>query len=277
MLASMPREALRLATNAEELEAYRRLIPIYEELGVEYSVVGPERIGELHPLLNLEGLHGAAHTPGDGHVDPSGATHALAKAARSRGAEIVRQCEVTQIRQSGDGWEVVAGNEIYRGDHVVVASSFWAREMLAGLGLNLPLYPIQHHEVITGPVPQLAGLNFEVPTVRDPVAPSNTRQERDGFLCGVYEQEPEFWALNGIPPEFAEELLPPDTDRLETHLMRVIDRLPAFGDAGIKTVNNGPIAYTPDGCPLLGPVEGKDGTLACHGIFDRDRNRGRFG
>ncbi len=105
-----------------------------------------------------------------------------------------------------------------------------------------------------------------MPTVRDPVAPSNTRQEGKGFLCGIYESTPVPWAVDGIPPDFAEELLVPSIDRLEPHLLKVIERIPAFGNAGIKVVNNGPISYTPDGCPLLGPVESHPGLWLATGF-----------
>lgn len=258
--------SLRLATTAHELEAYKRLQPLYDEMGVEYAVVGPDKIAELHPLLNVDGLHGAAHTPTDGHVDPTGATNALAKAAQKLGARIERHTPVSDIMLSGNGWLLTTAKGEVEAENVVVASSFWAREMVAGLGLNLPLYPLEHHEVITSDVPGLADLGFEVPTVRDPWAPSNTRQERGGFLCGVYEANPKFWAVDGIPPDFTEELLAPDLARLEPHLLRVMERLPAFGEAGIKTVNNGPICYTPDGCPLLGPVEGHEGLWLATGF-----------
>jgi len=258
--------SLRLATTEREMAAYHSLEPMYEEMGVPYRVIGPEAVKEAHPLLEVSGLCGAAHTPTDGHVDSSGATQALARAARKWGARIRRQCPVTGIERAGSDWCLTTPEGDVVAEHVVVAASFWAREMLVPLGLNLPLYPLQHHELITDAVPELETLDFEVPTVRDPWAPSNTRQEGKGFLCGVYESEPEFWATDGIPPDFAEELLPPDTERLEPHLLRVIERMPAFGHAGIKTVNNGPICYAPDGCPLLGPVEGHRGLWLATGF-----------
>ncbi len=254
-----PAGSLRLATSERELAAYRSLKPMYQAMGVPYHVIDPDAVKQVHPLLETGNLLGAAHTPTDGHVDSSGATHALAQAARKRGAEIRRQCPVQAIARDGERWRLETPKGDVTADHVVLACSFWARELAAPLGLNLPIYPLQHHEVITDSVPELEALDFEVPTVRDPWAPSNTRQEGHGFLCGVYESEPEFWATDGIPPDFAEELLPPDTERLEPHLLKVMERMPAFGHAGIKTVNNGPIGYAPDGCPLLGPVESHPG------------------
>lgn len=258
--------SLRLATTPEELEAYRRLEPMYDEMSVPYNVVTPDEIAGLHPLLVTDGLYGAAATPTDGHVDASGATHALAKAARQRGAKIRRQCPVLSVHPENGGWILETADGQVHAEHIVVAASFWSRELLEPLGLNLPLYPLEHHEVITDTIPELETLGFEVPTVRDPYAPSNTRQEGSGFLCGVYEANPKFWATDGIPQEFAEELLPPDTERLEPHLLRVVERLPAFGEAGIKTVNNGPICYTPNGCPLLGPVDSHPGLWLATGF-----------
>lgn len=252
-----PAGSLRLAATQQELDAYHSLEPLYDELGIPYKVLAPAQIRDSHPLLVTDGLFGAAATPTDGHVDASGATHALAKAARQRGARIKRQCPVRTVRQSRKGWILDTADGQVCAEHIVVAASFWARELLEPLGLNLPLYALQHHELITDTVPELQDLDFEVPTVRDPYAPSNTRQEADGFLCGVYESTPKSWATDGIPADFGEELLAPETDRLEPHLMKVIERLPSFGQAGIKAVNNGPICYTPNGCPLLGPVESK--------------------
>ena len=249
-----PAGSLRLATTERELAAYRRLIPAYETLETEYAVVSPEEARALHPLLNADGVLGAAHTPTDGHVDASGATEAMARAARARGAEIRLWSPVDGLRRDGERWVVEAAEETFIADHVVVATSFWTRELLAPLGLDLPLYPVQHHEIVTDDLPALAALDFEVPTIRDPAAPANIRQERSGFLCGIYETNPEFWATDGIPVDFVEEYLPSNPDRLEPHLMKVIDRLPAFGEAGIRAINNGPICYSPDGLPMLGPA-----------------------
>ena len=252
--------SLRLAYTPDELESYRRLEPLYEQMGVDYAVLSPKEITQYHPLLNVEGLLGAAHTPTDGHVDASGATHALAAAAKQRGATIRCQCPLEKFQQLPTGeWLLTTKKGQIQAEHVVMATSFWGREMTEQIGLNLPLYALEHHEVITEESPELVKLDFEVPTVRDPQAPSNTRQERTGFLCGVYEKHPVPWAIDGVPEEFKEELLVPNMERLESHLLKVVERLPAFGDIGIKQINNGPICYTPDGCPLLGPVESHPG------------------
>ena len=57
-----------------------------------------------------------------------------------------------------------------------MAASFWSRELLLPLGIDLPIYAMEHHEIITDEIPLLRELGREVPAIRDPRAPSNVRQ-----------------------------------------------------------------------------------------------------
>ncbi len=245
--------SLRLATTPDELQAYRKLEPIYRQLNVEYQVIGGAEIQSIHPLLNINGVLGAAYTPGDGHVDAASATQALAKAAMLRGAEVRCHSKVNSIEQTADGsWRIVVNETVIIAELVVIANSFWARAMLQKIGINIPVFALEHQEIITDHLPEVAELGHELPTVRDPVAPANYRQEGTGLLCGVYESNPKPWAVDGIPETYRGELFPVDLERIEKHLEKVAERFPAFGSAGIKQVINGPISYTPDGLPLLG-------------------------
>lgn len=151
-------------------------------------------------------------------------------------------------------------------DHVVIATSFWARDLLAPLNLNLPVFALEHHEIVTDDVDAIKMRKAELPTVRDPSSSSNVRQEGNGFLIGVYEEQPKPWSVDGIPKDFGPELLQPDLDRLADKLSLVMERFPAIAEAGIKVINNGPLCYTPDGCPLLGPVEAIPGLWLATGF-----------
>ena len=258
--------SLRLATTPRERELFESYAPRYAAMDIPYEVIDDDALAALHPCVDTAATFGAAHTPADGHVDPSGATQALAKAARALGAAVERQRPVEAVVRERGGWRIDTAKGPIRAEHVVVAASFWTRELLAPLGLNLPIYATQHHELITDTVPALAALDHEVPAVRDSWFSGNVRHERDGFLIGFYESDPAFWALDGIPPEFAEELLPPDTERLEPHLERLMVRMPVFAEAGIRTVNNGPMCWTPDGLPMLGPLSGHEGLWLASGF-----------
>lgn len=259
--------SLRLANNKREWDAYLNLEKFYRDIGVPYRVVGPNEIKELNPLVDIEGVLGAAYTPGDGHVDPTLTTNALAAAAKNLGAEIIKHQPVTSIEQTnGEGWVVSFDGGEVLAKEVVLATSFWTRELTIPLGLDLPLYAFEHHEVITEDIDELKTLNREVPAVRDSRAPSNVRQERLSLLCGVYETNPKLWATDGIPKDFGQELLVPDLERLEDHLLKVIERMPVFGNYGIKTVNNGPLCFPPDGCPMVGPIESHKGLWLAAGF-----------
>ena len=258
--------SLRLAATAREFELFQIYASRYAELGIPYHIRTREEVAELHPFIDISAIHGAAHTPTDGHVDPTGATNALAQAARLRGASIERHCPVVSLHRSAGKWVLETENGAVTAKNVVVSTSFWAREMLAPLGLNLPIYPTQHHEIITECLPEIAALKSELPAIRDSWVSCNVRQERDGLLIGIYEKEPEFWALDGIPPDFKEELLPPNLDPLLPHLERLMQRMPLFAKAGLKVANNGPMCLTPDGLPLIGPIPQMDGLWLATGF-----------
>jgi glycine/D-amino acid oxidase-like deaminating enzyme len=258
--------SLRVATTPRERELFHQFESMYKDLQIPYHVVENSDINRLHPCVNTDGLFGAAHTPTDGHVDPTGTTNALAKAAQKLGASIQRQCPVEAIHHENGSWLVHTKNGKVRTLHVVMAASFWSRELLQPLGINIPLYATEHHELITESIPALAAMDHEVPAYRDSVASVSVRQEQDGLLAGVYESDPVFWALDGIPKDFKEELLPPNIDRLLPHLEKMMHRLPEFAEAGVKTINNGPMCWTPDGLPMLGPIGGTQGLWLASGF-----------
>jgi len=258
--------SLRLAASQRELELFHVYKSRYAQIGIPFYIRTPEEVSQLHPFVDTSQVFGAAHTPTDGHVDPAGATNAMANAARSYGASIERYWPVDSIQQSGNGWRLESRKGTITAHHVVIATSFWAHDMLAEIGLDLPVYATQHHEIVTDTIPGIKGREVELPAIRDSYVSCNVRQERDGLLIGIYESEPEFWALEGIPQDFAEELLPPNLDRLMPHIERLIERMPVLSEAGIKTVNNGPMCFTPDGLPLLGPIPGKRGLWLATGF-----------
>lgn len=258
--------SLRLAATERELELFHAYAPRYADLDIPFHIRTPQEVGELHPFIDTSTIYGAAHTPTDGHVDPTGATNALAQAARQRGASVERYCPVETLNKDAGKWVLETPNGTVTAKHVVVAASFWARELLAPLGLNLPLYPTQHHEIITEHLPEIAERSTELPAMRDSWVSCNVRQERDGLLIGIYETDPVFWALDGIPPDFKEELLPPDIEPLMPHLERLMERMPLFAKAGIKIANNGPMCLTPDGLPLIGPVPQNEGLWLASGF-----------
>jgi dimethylglycine dehydrogenase len=227
-------------------------------LGLSTELVGPQQIRELCPLMDTTSVFGAIYDPMEGHLDPYGATHAYAKAARLQGAEIYRQTRVVEISSSGHGsWHVVTENGTIETEHVVNAAGLWAREVGHMAGIELPIVAMEHHYLLTDDLPELRQSQREIPLVLDLDGEIYLRQERKGVLLGVYEKDATPWALGGTPWEYGEtELLPPNIERLTDALAKGFQRFPSLANAGIRRVVNGPITFTPDGNPLVGPVPG---------------------
>jgi len=251
-----PCGSVRLANSQDRLDEFRYRKGIADILGVPFEIVSPQQAQQLFPLADLEGVIGAAHLPTDGYVDPNGLTQALAKGARSRGAEILRHTGVTAIERSGTRWLVKTSQGEIRADIVVNAAGQWAKQVGRMVGLDLPIVPLEHHYLVTEKIEELRSLEVELPVLRDADASFYIREEAGALLVGAFESNTKPWALEGIPEDFHSRLLPPDLGRLEDVLEAAARRVPAFANAGIKTIINGPDGYTPDGRCLMGPVPG---------------------
>ncbi len=252
---------LRLATTQDRMDEYHHYCGTANTIGVPFELITPAEVKELWPLCNIEGLVGALYHPQDGHTAPVDVTQALAKGARSYGGEIYRKTEVTAIEQKPGGeWLVKTNQGDITAEIVISATGNYARQTAAMVGLDIPVIPVEHQYIVTDAIPELierheAGLP-EMAVLRESDASYYMREERQGLILGPYEKGAPAWAVDGVPEGFGQELLPPDIERLQPHIEAAINRVPIFETAGIKDVVNGPIAYTPDGNPVLGPAYG---------------------
>ena len=248
--------AIRLAVDPGQADWYRHVQGLLRYIGAECHLIGPDEVRRLHPLLDPDKVLLAAYTPGDGHTDPSGATQAMAIAARRAGAEICRHTRVVDIiPRPGGEWAVVTEQGTIVAEHVVNAGGCFAPQVGAMVGLNVPVVNMVHQYVVTEPLPEIIGLDRELPIVRDPQASCYYRQEAKGLLVGPYETErAEPWGLAGIDWSFDRALLPSALDRVGRHLELAARRIPAFAGAGILRVVCGLIPHTPDSHMLLGPA-----------------------
>ncbi len=251
--------SLRLAYDDGEMDWNRHILSIGRGLGHPMEIIGPDEIAKLQPFYKLDGVKAALHTPADGHLDPAGGCFALAKGARMRGAKIIRQTLVTDIRRERSGeWRVVTDQGDWLAEHVVNAGGYYARQLGQMVGLDLPIVNVLHQYLVTEPMPELAGREAELPVIRDDsVVSGYVRQEQQSILIGVYEKvEPASVWHEGAPWEAEHELFEADFERPGPWLEAAFDRMPAIADIGIRRVVNGAIPETPDGNMLLGPAAG---------------------
>jgi dimethylglycine dehydrogenase len=248
--------SLRLAESEDRLDEFRHVAGVASLVGVPFEIVSAERAAELFPLLDPAGLLGAAHLPTDGWVDPSSVANALAKGALARGARIRRRTPVTAIERDSGSWLLDTPQGQIRAETVAVAAGQWSRDVVRLAGADLPIVPLSHHYVLTEAVEAVAALETDLPVLRDPVGSFYVRQDGDGLLVGPFERDPSPWGLDGIPRGFHSRLLRPEPGRIAAALEAAAQRVPVFGETGVKSVVHGPDAYTPDGRCLMGPVPG---------------------
>ena len=260
---------LNIAGNAERLEWLRAAWAVFQTVGIETArLVVRYEIAELCPLIDPSGIAGGLYDANEGHLDPSGATHSLARAARRLGAEVDVDNRVLELRaRPQGGWGVVSQHSTFTADHVVNAGGLWARHVARMAGVDLPVAPMQHHYLVTEPIPELASLKRELPITVDLEGFTYLRQEGEGVLLGVYELQPRHWHIEGAPWDYGADLLPPDIDRISPELEIGLARYPSIAEAGIKRWVNGPFTFTPDGNPLIGPVRGLPGFWVACGVM----------
>uniref|UniRef100_H3BFA1 Dimethylglycine dehydrogenase n=1 Tax=Latimeria chalumnae TaxID=7897 RepID=H3BFA1_LATCH len=153
-------------------------------------LIGPEKVQELFPLLNMDKVLAGLHNPEDGHIDPYSLTMALAAGARLYGADLYFPAPVTGLTPRPDRkWDVETPHGTMRANRVVNTSGFWGREVGKMVGLEHPLIPVHHQYVVTATVPEVKALKKELAVIRDLEGSYYLRQERDGLLFGPYEKQ----------------------------------------------------------------------------------------
>ncbi len=252
---------IRLATSQDRLDEYHYYAGVAKTIGVDVNFLTADQVKDIWPLCNTAGIIGAIQHPDDGYIQPADLTQALAKGARLRGASIYRNTAVTGITQLPSGeWLVATDQGEITCEHVISCSGNFARQTGAMVGLDIPVIPVEHQYIVTEQHPAIMerkrlGLP-EMGVLREADASYYMREEAGGLLLGPYEIGAPACYVDGPAAQSEYELFPDALERLEPYVLAAMQRVPAFGEVGIKQVYNGAIAYTPDGSPIVGPAWG---------------------
>ncbi|MEO1273856.1 MAG: FAD-dependent oxidoreductase, partial [Pseudomonadota bacterium] len=274
---------LRMAQSRERMDEYMLYATTAESIGIPYEWLTPEQIKDRYPLVRTEDLVGAIYHPTDGYINPADVTQAMAKGARQRGVEVVRKAQVNGFRRQNGHWIVEGhtmhekgGNLVMNGEAfeieaevVITATGNHAQRTAAMVGCYIPAIPVEHQYIVTEPDPALVqwrSTNGEHPVLRDADAKWYVREERGGWILGPYERNAPAWAVHGVPETFRADLLPLDLERIEEEYTSFIHRIPSSEEVGLKDDYNGPICYTPDGNPLVGPAPGVENFYFAEGF-----------
>ena len=256
--------SLIVAQTEDRMVQLRRTVAMARYFGIEAGMISAAEAKEKWPLIEDADLKGAAWLPDDGKVIPGEVPKALAKGAVSKGANVLEGVRAERlIIKNGR----VEGVETDRGPiqcaQVVIAGGMWSRQFGLAHGINLPLWPVEHHYVVTEPI---AGAFDELPLGRDPDGTIYFRGEGNGIMMGAFQKDSKPWDIGTVPSDFSFQLFDPDWKRYEAPLAAAKKRIPSMRDVGYEKFVNGPESFTPDNNFLLGETPEVAGVFVAAGF-----------
>ena len=266
--------SIRLGHSKQRMQEFERARSMGRVQGMALEMMQVTDLKSRYPFLETHDLAGALFDPDDGDIDPAQLTQALAKGARQLGAQILRFTPATGVTQTKDGWIVHTAKGDIACEKVVNAAGYYAQNVGEWFkpygGRTVPMTVMSHQYFLTEPIPELEVWTRDhgkLPLLRDVDSSYYLRQEKYGLNLGPYERNCKaHWVEphDQMPDDFSFQLFPDDLERLEWYMEDAMARVPVLAKAGVGKVINGPIPYTPDGLPLIGPMPGvKNAFEAC--------------
>ena len=259
--------SIRLGHSIERVQEFQRAKGMGLYQGMNIEILDNADVKKLYPFIETHDIKGALYDPADGDIDPAQLTQALAKGARKLGVKIVRFCSATGVKKRNDSWDIITDNGSISAEIVVNAAGYYAQKVSEWFipygGRKIPMVAMSHQYVVSEQVEELekwtAESGHKLPLLRDVDSSYYLRQEKHGFNLGPYERNCKaHWCTKDdpLPEDFSFQLYPDDLERLEWYVEDAMKRVPLLAKAGVSKVINGPIPYTPDGNPLIGPMPG---------------------
>ncbi len=255
--------SVSLARTSARLEELKRLASLEAVFDVEAEMIDQQRLADLYPDINTEGILGAMYIPEDGQTNPIDTTMALAKGARMHGARIIEQTQVEQILvEQGTAVGVRTNTSTIKADKVVLCGGMWSRDIAKTIGIHLPLYACEHFYVVTEKMDHLTPR----PVLRDFDQGVYFKEDAGKMLVGWFEHNARGLPMSRISEDFCFDQFPCDMDHIEEYLLRSMETFPRLGETGIRTWFNGPESFTNDNLHLLGPTPEVDNFFVACGL-----------
>ncbi|MBT8457028.1 MAG: FAD-dependent oxidoreductase [Rhodobacteraceae bacterium] len=259
--------SIRLAHSRERMQEFERARGMGRAQGMDLSILAPKELPDLYPFIEIHDLEGALFDPNDGDIDPAQLTQALAKGARAMGAKIERFCDVIGVDRDNGEWVIKTSKGEVRAEYVVNAAGYYAQRVgdmfIPFGGRQVPMAVMSHQYLLFEEIEDVRALSEalgrKLPLLRDVDSSYYLRQEKNGFNLGPYERKGRaHWSTpdDPMPDDFSFQLYADDLERIEWYVEDAMSRVPILARAGLSKIINGPIPYTPDGNPLIGPMPG---------------------
>jgi len=259
---------LYIASNTERMREYERLHDLGNVYDINTSIVTPQQVSEIHPLLNVDDIMGGLYSPTDGTIDPHTLVTQLAQQSRKNGATIMENTSVTGfVQQMKNGVPYISGVNTTKGlintTNVINATGAWGSQISKLLNLQLPLIPIKHAYIVTD---KLNGMKPSFPNVRDHDLSIYLKTQGEAMAIGGYEKGPDLCPDSNsfqISPYTLYDL---NWDTFSQNFEGHMHRCPSIENVGVQSTVCGPESFTPDHKALVGPDRDIKGLWHCCGF-----------
>jgi len=247
----------------EEFRAMERYVQEQRETGLEVALLDIAAARRMEPELS-ESLVGAAYSPLDGQVNPIALTHGFALGARALGARIRTHTVVTGIRlEDGRVTGVETDQGRFSAGVVVNAAGVYAPWIGEMAGISVPIRPRRGQLLVTGAMrPMIQGCFISARYIAAKHNPELAKGKGEGIAI---EQTESGNLLLGSTREFVGFDWRTTMEGLCGIARRTKAVLPELSALDVIRSFAGLRPYTPDGLPILGPVDGLDGLIMAAG------------
>jgi len=256
--------SLLIARTAQHREYLARELAQSRGWGTDVREAGPAQAAGRVSFYRAAGEEFALWCPEDIYIaEPAALIEAYLAACRLHGVEVAQNEPVTGIAVTGGRVTgVQTSGRAIAAPVVVDAAGGWVRQVAELAGAPVPLAPVRHQLLITGPEP---GIDAADPIVRVVDAAVYLRPSRGGLMFGGFETDPLPFDPRQQPPSFTTDDLPLDLAVLRKLAAQVSAEVPAAGTAPVAEHRGGLFTMSPDGRFVAGPVPGLPGLWVASG------------
>ncbi|MFN0171671.1 MAG: FAD-dependent oxidoreductase [Bryobacteraceae bacterium] len=250
-----PVGSLEVACTPERHQELKRRLGFAKAWGLDAAILSPAETRQLVPIMDVSRISSAYYVPSDGNAKGVRLLRALAREASAAGVRFFAHAPVTGIeKKNGRVHAVVTQRGRIETEQVLLCAGIWGPRIGRMAGVPVPMLPLEHCYVRTGPIADLAGETRELvhPVVRHQDRAMYFRQHRDAYGIGSYRHEP-MPVPAGELADTARSALRPFTPQhfAEGHAA-AIELFPCLAGVDLPCQINGIFAFTPDGNSLVG-------------------------
>ena len=268
-----PVGGLEVAWTTERFADFKRRRGLALAYGIDAELIGPRELMELVPIVS-ERVAGALYVPSDGIGKAVRAAEAMAREAQASGVVFCADTRLTDIEVTGGRVRAaVTDRGRIRTDLLVCAAGIWGPKVGRMAGVSIPLYPMQHQYVRTGPLAELKGQTGEVshPVMRHQDRALYLRQHGEGYGIGSSDHEPlpvepDDIVEHGEPGAMPASMVFTPSDFAAAR-RSAEEFIPALEGAELVEKFNGMFSFTPDAMPVLGESDQVRGFWAAEAVW----------